>query len=663
MFSATPAVGPAVLQAAASASSNAPDDTIIWEIEGSPYSLDPHINYESFGEWVIYNVYETLYTYSWDSSSTEPSIPLLAAGPPSISPDGLNYTIVVRENVTFHDGTPFNASCVQWNVYRAAKVFYFWGPFWMIAEPLLGGAYLESVAYSYNSDSPEYAQAFDEWVALEPVQVLDNYTIRFRLEAPYVPFIAALTYFIGAIMSPTFALAHTSNPAWSTWDSYGVDYGEWPTYMHDHMCGTGPYMIQEWVPNQYVLLRGFSDYWRSSTDPSPSRADYVLIRTNEDSGLRMSNLEDRIIDGCDWPISFADRIWDSGTQTSLNPNVTVSTGEASYVTNCGGYNMGLLNTSEGTMIGSPYQNANFRKASSYLFNYDAFIAGAAYGFAVAPRGPIPIGMWGHNGSSYPYEFNLTAAVEFWNAAVTDSAFVNSLHLMDDTLNFYYYHESAAREQMCLYLKDGLEQVFARPSTNLTAFPSGITVNAQPLEWSTYGIYLYERKLLVYSEGWTPDFADPSNYVLTFGCSSGLFPHRNGYINPTIDILFALQLGEHDLEQRQYYLSVIQEELNQDCPYLWTIQKTEFRTWAAWLAGDGMLFNPMHNIYFHHVAKTASTTTTTTTATTTTTSTTSTTSTTTSTDLDLLITIVLPLAGGFVVTIVIGLIYFRRKGLS
>ena len=65
--------------------------------------MDPHVNYETFGGWIAYNMYETLYTYPFGTDSTIPSTPLLAASMPVVSADGLNYTIGLREGITFQD--------------------------------------------------------------------------------------------------------------------------------------------------------------------------------------------------------------------------------------------------------------------------------------------------------------------------------------------------------------------------------------------------------------------------------------------------------------------------------------------------------------------------------------------------------------------------------
>ena len=123
--------------------------TLVYETYGNPDYMDPHNNYESFGSMIAYNIYETLYTYEWDTLRTDPVVPLLATGL-TVSSDGLTYTFTLREGVTFHDGTPFNASCVQYNFERMLGTFDPGGPVWMIAEPILGGAAIEDAVYGEN---------------------------------------------------------------------------------------------------------------------------------------------------------------------------------------------------------------------------------------------------------------------------------------------------------------------------------------------------------------------------------------------------------------------------------------------------------------------------------------------------------------------------------
>ena len=80
-----------------------------------PRTLDPADSYELAGLNIIYNVGESLYTYKLGTTEIEP---LLAIEMPQVSEDGLTYTIPLRQEVTFHDGTPFNAEAMAFSLQR-----------------------------------------------------------------------------------------------------------------------------------------------------------------------------------------------------------------------------------------------------------------------------------------------------------------------------------------------------------------------------------------------------------------------------------------------------------------------------------------------------------------------------------------------------------------
>jgi peptide/nickel transport system substrate-binding protein len=80
-----------------------------------PRTLDPADAYELRSIALIRNLSDRLYTY--DPGSTELK-PQLATALPKVSPDGLTYTIPVRQGVVFHDGTPFNAAAMAFSLQR-----------------------------------------------------------------------------------------------------------------------------------------------------------------------------------------------------------------------------------------------------------------------------------------------------------------------------------------------------------------------------------------------------------------------------------------------------------------------------------------------------------------------------------------------------------------
>ncbi|MGY5881153.1 MAG: ABC transporter substrate-binding protein, partial [Candidatus Thorarchaeota archaeon] len=469
------------------------EDTFVYETIGNPQFMDPHADYENYGGFVFYNVYETLYSppFGSDSTATDDLRPNLAASDPVISAGGTEYTIALRENVVFQDGTPFNASVVEWNFYRAAKLFYLDGPYWMIAEVLAGGQAVEDAAFSENSDT-EFPAAFDAWVASgEAIEVVDEFTIKFTLEDAFGYFMPVLTYTASAIMSPTFVLAN-ADEGFTTWDSYGIDYLQdpisEPNYMCTHTCGTGPYMLTEWIPDSYIHLELNEDYWRGATD-APTRAGeikHVYMRTNEDVTGRILNLRAGTADAVMVPRTNAMDVFDNVTDDSRYPDeIHVAHAGYGYGLTFMGFNLQDVNTTTGTWYESPFKNLDMRKCASYAFDYEAFLAAAVQGFGFrADSGPIPLGLLGYNTSAFAHiQYNVTRAVEMWNLAVEDPDFIAAMHgvltkqgaAAADTLQLSYNSGNTERQQACLLVKDGLEAVFDHDDADMSDFPDGVSV--------------------------------------------------------------------------------------------------------------------------------------------------------------------------------------------
>ncbi|MHA2209630.1 MAG: ABC transporter substrate-binding protein [Candidatus Thorarchaeota archaeon] len=418
-----------------------PEYQFILETVSGPTTMDPHDCYESYGTGLLYNIYETLYTYPWGSSITEPTVPLLASAPPLISADGMQYNISLRQGVIFHDGTSFNASCVKWNIERAVKMFDVDGPVWMIIEPLVGGEAVELAAYVSGTSSSEFETAFDNWQANSgAIIVLDTYTIQFNLVRPYAPFIPAMTYQVGALMSPTYVLNNPNNDTGPMDSHWGVDYGEVHTWMEDHTCGTGPYMLDEWRHNEFIKMVLFENYWRAEATEAaiepPAYAgtlEAIYYMKNEDTNGRLMNLRTGISDVVYWPTPNADEIWDNVTMNSKNPSIHVSTGGYSYAVRAYTFSFGQINiTREGVRkeVQSPFKYRELRKCFAYLLNYDAAIDAIVRGWGFQAKGFIPQGMFGHDSSYWREHYDIEEAVAWWNQAMNQPGFVNAINAME-----------------------------------------------------------------------------------------------------------------------------------------------------------------------------------------------------------------------------------------
>ena len=587
-------------------------DELIWEDYWGYGQLDQHVT-DDWHTWgVLYNVYETLYTYPFDESGVLPNVPLLASAQPVISPDGLNYTITLRQGISFQDGTPFNASCVKWNLERGMKIFFPDGTVWTYAELLVGGMNVSEAAYEYDPYSSEFRVIFDDWIANSgAIEVIDTYTIRFVLDEPNMGFLAVLATPVSSIMSPTYAIQHASDPSWATWEAYGVNYGEDDSWMSDHVCGTGPYTVTTIDWNEYIELEKCDTYWRSGEiDPSLAPPSYagtinqVRINFDSDNNARRLHIEEGTIDGCYTSYTSADSFFNLDTGLSLIPGVHVSTKEYGTSQTCIGFNMEGIDTDSGTIV-SPFDDIHFRKSVSWAFDYEAFIEESYNGIGIQSRGPLPIGSYGHNGSAFTFNFNITKAVDEWNLAMQNASFVDALNVMDCQLDLYYNEGNIYRELIFELIADGLTSMYNSPQANHTGLNYALTVDIHILEWSTYNDYLRNDRMPIVHMGSICDYEDPDNYLYPFASENGVYAERVSYSNPIVNDLYLLQRNETNSIQRQIYLDQIQSQIAEDCAYAWLHQSKEFRTWRNWLQGIGLTYRSIFangGLYYYHLHK-------------------------------------------------------------
>ncbi len=190
----------------------------------SPFAgFDPLRTNDVNSSYVCVQIYETLYQIEADGSFT----PLLATADPVFSEDGLTATIPLREGVTFHDGTPFNADAVI-------------NTFDKIKDPEFGSA-RASLAASIDS-----------------VEAVDEHTVQFNLTYPDGVLHAKLAHTNSAIVSPT-AQANQD-------------------LMVDPV-GTGAYKFVSSVSGSNVVLTRNDEYWGEA----PAIKDITMTVIAEES--------------------------------------------------------------------------------------------------------------------------------------------------------------------------------------------------------------------------------------------------------------------------------------------------------------------------------------------------------------------------------------------
>ena len=178
---------------------------------------------------VLQNVYETLTRFNPPGSS-ELLSPGLAVEWES-NDDATAWTFKLREGVTFHDGSPFNAEAVRTSLQRTIDLG-------------LGAAFI--------------------FLPVASMEVVDDLTISFSLAWP-AP--------LDLVMSSSFA-AYIMSPDSAAQDSQWFNDG--------NGAGTGPYTIESVSPNENVVLARHDAYWGGWSD---GQFDEIELRIIEDPVL------------------------------------------------------------------------------------------------------------------------------------------------------------------------------------------------------------------------------------------------------------------------------------------------------------------------------------------------------------------------------------------
>ena len=534
---------------------NRPDTYTVTSI-GDPVTLDPANAYDSASGSIITNAYETLIWYDRDQADVFK--PMLATAVPTafnglISDDGLEYTFNIRQGVTFHplcDDKATLSGCqtdtldaydVEYSFKRVLEMDMPGGPAWMLSELL-------------NTTG---------------IEVMGQYQIKFTLMESAPRFVSILAYSVGAVVSKEYV-----SPRCTT------TYAEECDFLEKDAYGTGPYRFMKWVPDTYVLLQKFDEYWGGWDGKHIST---VYIKKNNDQESRILEL----LSG------DADAVYVEPAHRSKvdgQPGIVTREGLPSFSMTFASFNFDIVledGNPAATIGGEPrsdfFEDANIRKGFCHAFNYDSFIEDVTDNTAFRPTGPIPLGMVGYyEGTNTQFTFDTEKTREYFEEA----------GLFDDgfELTVYYNLGNDVRKNSMLLLEDAIEDL--SPNFEITV---------QGLEWPDFLDKLIEGSIPFFVLGWGPDYADPHNYAHPFLHSEGHYPHYyTHYNNSEIDALIDQAASETDPNVRLDLYRQVAELEHDDPANIWLAQWTGLSFVQEWV--KGLYSNPMHGLYYYSIWK-------------------------------------------------------------
>lgn len=213
---------------------------LVYGLATAPDSLDPHTSGMAVSTRVNNSIYEKL-VYQTSDNKIEPWL----ATSWEVSDDQETFTFKLREDVTFHDGSKFNAEVVKYNFDR-------------IVNPDSKAASVYALIENYESS-----------------EVIDEYTVSIHFSKPSATFISNLSQSKLAIVSKEAA------------EKYGLSLATNPV-------GSGPFKFVSLDENNEIVLERFEDYNRKApfaTHEGKAYLDKLIYKIIPEEATRIGSVQ------------------------------------------------------------------------------------------------------------------------------------------------------------------------------------------------------------------------------------------------------------------------------------------------------------------------------------------------------------------------------------
>ncbi len=195
-------------------------------------SMDPHDTNDTLSYSAQKSMMEGLVGFDKDMNV----IPVLALEY-SANEEATEFTFTLRQNVSFHESTPFNSEAVKVNVDRLAN------PDNNLKRHSLFSIVKETIA-------------------------VDEFTVKVVLKEPFGAMINNFAHPAAMMHSP------------KALEQYGKEVSQ-------HPVGTGPFTFVEWIPGDHLTVGKNESYWK----PDYPNVDSITFKPTLENGARVAMLQ------------------------------------------------------------------------------------------------------------------------------------------------------------------------------------------------------------------------------------------------------------------------------------------------------------------------------------------------------------------------------------
>ncbi len=457
--------------------------------------------------------YETLFDRMADGSV----VGLLVADW-EVSDDGLVHTWTLQPDVTFHDGSEFNADVVKWNIDRKIE----------LQKPLW------------------------DLIPFESVEVIDPLTVQVTLTRPNPAMYGVLASKPWSMYNPAFV------------EEVGED------GIKNQANGTGPFMVEEFIPNEVLRLVKNPNYWQEGLP----YLDAVNFQIVPDINTRATMLEAGDID-----IAFDLSIQDIERLKS-NPDIKIYEELGSrqwYIT---------MNNAK-----APLDDVAVRQAVNYAVDKEGIIQAVYLGAYATPASAVylmPTIDGYSDAGSYPFDPE-QAATLLDGAGWTDSDGDGVREKDGEPLVLKMYTRkgaSAGDIEIAELVQAMLKEVGVEVDLNILDSAAFLSAVTKPSEEADYD--LVNLSVGVYT--------GDAEYVMEtfYACDSAapVYYNRAYFCDPEVDALIEQASTLPTMDERNAVYAEINEMVVDQAPILQMFDVVQTMATSADL--EGIYFEPAGN---------------------------------------------------------------------
>jgi len=317
-------------------------------------------------------------------------------------------------------------------------------------------------------DNGTIAQLEEKWVKAAPtaeaksliksIDKIDDYTVKITLNRPDVAFLYKMAFGAFAIQSPAVIKKYEG----------GGD-------LFKNEAGTGPFKLQEWIPDATVTLVPNADYWGEK--PKVSKVVYRVIK---EAPARLVELQAGAVDIIDnvAPDDIKAAQADANLQVAFRP----------------AFNIGYLGINRAK---PPFDKLEVRQAIAMAINKADLVTALYPPTASTAKGFIPPGIFGYSKDQADWKYDPAKAKELLATAGFPNGFKTKLWVMPVSRGYYPDPNKVGQVIQSDLKKIGIEAEFVT------------------YDWGVYLDKVAAGEGDLFLLGWMADYPDATNFLDVF----------------------------------------------------------------------------------------------------------------------------------------------------